>query len=123
MPILASFKGFVMMRFRDLRIFRILKEIQEDLAIIKQQNRVALSQLVIIREMEAKEMAIDADILAEAERGVTVGESVLALVQKLVDNSGGNMANLQAALDKMKTENDKIEAAVLANTPQEPPTE
>lgn len=112
-----------MMRFRDLRIFRILKEIQEDLAIIKQQNRVALSQLVIIREMEAKEMAIDADILAEAERGVTVGESVLALVQKLVDNSGGNMANLQAALDKMKTENDKIEAAVLANTPQEPPTE
>jgi hypothetical protein len=60
------------------------------------------------------------DILAEAQRGVTVGDSVLALVQSLVDAAGGDPAKLQTILDTMKAENDKVEAAVLANTPQTP---
>jgi len=63
------------------------------------------------------------DVLAEAQRGTTVGDSVLNLVQQLVANSGLSQEDkdaLTAALDSMRSENDKIEAAVLANTPAAP---
>lgn len=70
------------------------------------------------QEREEKIMASLDDLLVEAQRGTTVGDSVLALVQRLVDSAGGDPAKLQSILDTMKGENDKIEAAVLANTPQ-----
>jgi hypothetical protein len=66
------------------------------------------------------------DVLAEAQRGTTVGDSVLNLVTQLVANSGlspEDKTALTDALNAMRGENDKIEAAVLANTPQEVPTE
>jgi hypothetical protein len=66
------------------------------------------------------------DVLAEAQRGTTVGDSVLNLVTQLVANSGLSSEDKTAltdALNAMRGENDKIEAAVLANTPQEVPTE
>lgn len=65
-------------------------------------------------------MALIDDTLAEAQRGTTVGDSVLALVQTLVNQAGGDPVKLQAILDTLKAENDKVEAAVIANTPQAP---
>ena len=76
-----------------------------------------------IIQMEVRTMALVDDVLAEAERGTSIGDSVLALVQKLVDQSGGDPIKLQAIVDSLKFNNDRLEAAVLANTPQEPTPE
>lgn len=65
-------------------------------------------------------MALIDDLLTEVQRNSTIGDSVLALIQKLVDQSGGDPVKLQAALDALKADSDKLEAAVVANTPQEP---
>lgn len=72
-------------------------------------------------QLEEKIMSLADDILAEATRGTTVGQSVIALVQKLVDQAGGDPAKLAQALAAMKGNDDAVEAAVLANTPQAPP--
>lgn len=98
------------------RIITTLQQIAQTHAMVIQLT-AAVARL---ERQEAKLMALSDDILAEATRGTTVGDSVLALVQKLIDASGGDPVKLQAALDAMKAENDKVEAAVLANTPQEP---
>lgn len=75
-------------------------------------------KLGILIQQEGEEMATLDDILAEATRGTTIGQSVIALVQQLVTQAGGDPVKLQAALDAMKGNDDAIEAAVLANTPQ-----
>lgn len=67
--------------------------------------------------MEAAMALID-DVLAEAQRNSTIGDSVLALVQKLVDSAGGDPVKLQQILDTLKADSDKLEAAVVANTAQ-----
>lgn len=65
-------------------------------------------------------MALIDDLLTEVGRNTTVGSSVIALVQKLVDQSGGDPAKLQQALDTLRQNDDAVEAKVLENTPQEP---
>ena len=68
-------------------------------------------------------MALQDDLFAEVEKIDSVGNSVLTLIQKLVDSSGGDPVKLQAAIDKLKTQTAEFEAAIVANTPVEPPTE
>lgn len=63
-------------------------------------------------------MALVDEVLVETRRGTTIADSVLALVQRLVDQAGGDPIKLQATLDELKANHDKLEAAVLANTPQ-----
>lgn len=63
-------------------------------------------------------MALIDDLLAEVRRNSTIGDSVLVLVQRLVDQAGGDPAKLQQALDELKADSQKLEDAVLANTPQ-----
>lgn len=79
-----------------------------------------LKNLTALTQLEEKEMALIDDVLLEAQRGTTVGQSVIALVQKLVDASGGDPVKLQAALAAMKANDDAVEAAVVANTPAAP---
>ena len=67
-------------------------------------------------------MALQDELFAQVERIDTVGNSVLTLIQRLVDSAGGDPVKLQAAIDKLKTQTDELEAAVIANTPVEPPT-
>lgn len=71
-------------------------------------------------------MALEDDVLAEAQRGTTVGDSIINLVQVLIAREPGIppdvQQKMQASLESMRSENDRIEQAVLANTPQEIPT-
>lgn len=76
--------------------------------------------LLTVLRLEVKQMATIDDVLAEAQRNSSVGDSVLVLIQKLVNQSGGDPAKFQAALDLLKADSQKLEDAVLANTPQEP---
>jgi hypothetical protein len=77
-------------------------------------------QIGAVLRLEARQMALIDDVLAETQRNATIGDSVLALIQKLIDQAGGDPVKLQAALDLLRADSDKLEAAVLANTPQEP---
>lgn len=74
--------------------------------------------LVTIIRQEARHMALIDDLLVEVQRNSTIGDSVLVLIQKLIDQAGGDPVKLQAALDLLKADSDKLEAAVVANTPQ-----
>jgi uncharacterized protein YigA (DUF484 family) len=58
-------------------------------------------------------------LLAEATRGNTIANSVLALVQTLADAAHGDMTKFQEALDVVKANHDKLQEALVANTPQE----
>ena len=71
-----------------------------------------------ILRMEVQQMASLDDILAETQRNSTIGDSVLTLIQKLIDQAGGDPAKLQTIFDQLKADSDKLEAAVVANTPQ-----
>lgn len=79
--------------------------------------------LRFIEQKEGQEMALIDDLLAEVGRNTTVSGSVLALVQKLIDQSGGDPVKLQQALDTLRANDDQVAAKVLENTPQETPTE
>lgn len=82
-----------------------------------------LKQIGIVLKKEGELMSLSDDVLAAAQRGTTVTDSVLALVQKLVANAGlppEEAAKIQAALDELKSDQDRTEAAILANTPQAP---
>lgn len=99
-----------------------LRAIQDSLLVLDRKQDQVLGKLDTLLQQEALEMALIDDVLAEAQRNSTIGDSVLALVQKLVDASGGDPTKLQGILDTLKADSDKLEAAVVANTPQEPPT-
>lgn len=77
-----------------------------------------LTRLNDVISIQEATMSLIDDLLTEVTRNSTIGDSVLALVQRLVDQAGGDPVKLQAALDALKADSDKLEAAVIANTPQ-----
>lgn len=120
------------MRSRFQRLMYVIFQQVFD-RIRESENRILLRIMVLGTKVERgfdqdkrrdlQMLQLTQDVLNEAQRGTTVGDSVLNLVTQLVANSGLSQEDknaLTSALDAMRSENDKIEAAVLANTPQEP---
>jgi len=73
-------------------------------------------------------MAVDLTALtAEVERNTTVDASVRALVENLavqIESLKADPVALQALADKLRADNDTLQAAVTAHTPaEEPPVE
>lgn len=65
-------------------------------------------------------MSLSDDILDEARQANTVGDALIALVERLVDQANGDPAKLQEALDTLRAQRTEAEAALLANTPHDP---
>lgn len=104
------------------KINRVLENQEE----IKSLQRLQLQYLRIILLKEGQIMALEDDVLAEAQRGTTVGDSIINLVSVLIAREPGIppevQQKMQASLEAMRSENDRIAQAVLENTPQEVPT-
>ena len=77
-----------------------------------------LALLETIHGMEVTQMATQQEILDEVTSENTIVDSVLVLVQQLVAEQ--NPAARQAILDGLKANRAKLEAALLAGTPQAP---
>jgi outer membrane murein-binding lipoprotein Lpp len=91
------------------RVLEQLHQLQAAVARLDQQGR--------------QTMALADDILDEARQANTVGDAIIALVERLVAQSGGDPAKLAEALETLRAQRAETEAAILANTPQEPPVE
>lgn len=89
------------------------------LAGINAQLAQILAMLGQSARREEAIMATQQDILTEIADESTIADSILALVQRLVTEN--DPAARQAILDALKANRTKLEAAVLAGTPQEPP--
>lgn len=75
-------------------------------------------KLIDIRALEVNIVATQQEIMDEIAAESTIADSILALVQRLV--SENDPAARQAILDGLKANRSKLEAAVLAGTPQQP---
>lgn len=100
-----------------------LTKVNKDSAEIRVLINLVLANQRTINSKLEKIMSLSDDILDEARQANTVGDSIIALVEKLVAQSGGDPAKLLEALEIMKAQRAETEAAILANTPQEPATE
>lgn len=79
------------------------------------------AQLVVLNEnIGVKLMATMQDILDEVTQEGTIADSILVIVQRLASET--DPATRQQLLDQLKANRVKLEAAVLAGTPQETPT-
>lgn len=74
--------------------------------------------LATIAQNERTIMATQQEILTEISDESTIADSILVLVQRLV--SENDPAARQAIMDALKANRTKLEAAVLAGTPQQP---
>ena len=84
--------------------------------------------LALLNQILAKEtatMAGIAELQAEVERNGQVDQSAIVLLQGLaakIEELKNNPVELQAFVDQLKGSSDALAAAVVANTPAEPPT-
>lgn len=78
-----------------------------------------------ITEMEKRIMAAFEDLTAEVEETTTGIDSAITLIKglsQLIKDAGNDPAKLKALTDKLDAKNKELADAVVANTPQEPPT-
>lgn len=76
-------------------------------------------------EKERDQKMVDTldDIFAEVEKDVSVGNSIVTLVERLLTQQGVDPVRREAILTALRTDREKLEQIVLANTPAEIPTE
>lgn len=88
------------------------------LALVKANlTRVLIQEEVILADLS--------DLEAEVERNTSVDGSVVALLESIVaqlEAAKTDPVKIQALVDKLKADNDKLAAAVAANTPAAPQT-
>lgn len=89
-------------------------------AIIRLQIEV-LSQLRSIKREGVSITAIGKDILDAVTQENSVIDSFLVLVQGLIDNNTISSIDGKAILDTINAQRDKVQAAIVANTPLTPP--
>lgn len=99
----------------DLLLYEVVTARQE-IAQLKRMLRHVI-------KTEHKIMAVIDDLEAEVARETTVVDSVLALVTKLladIEAAKTDPARIQAVVDQFRANDDKLAAAVAANTPGAP---
>jgi hypothetical protein len=87
---------------------------------IAQLKRMIRRLTRITINMERRQMAAIDDLEAEVARETTVVDSILALVTKLladIEAAKTDPARIQALVDTVRANDDRLAAAVTANTP------